>query len=367
MKIKLKPYLDCLKDPISLAFFKYPITLDSGHTLDKSLIYSLLEPENPLTRAPLTSADLDRETMNKTVNELVEFFEQFLVTDEEKETQRVKADKEVDIDLSILLPIISIDVDGVSKLPEIPATNANGDLCEKGAGQKKTIVIAGVIDQLRKDFDEALKQGAISPDNCEFACLSFQAILDIELFKLIRFPPLPEASIPLDDRLRKLLELGASPSGFCSADTKNTLLHEAVLQKNTPLVRLLLVHNAGVDSKNKDGATTLDLAIQSKNYELALILIKEAKGEWDKEILSQVLLVLLGQYSQPTQIDGAELLRRKVTLALLKYGADVNRKNKDGETAIQLLEKLDAAVLQPNLPELYRACPIWVKFWGRAA
>jgi hypothetical protein len=42
-----------------------------------------------------------------------------------------------------------------------------------------------------------------------------QAILDIELFELIRFPPLPEASIPLDDRLRKLLELGASPSGFC--------------------------------------------------------------------------------------------------------------------------------------------------------
>ncbi|MGB5013267.1 MAG: ankyrin repeat domain-containing protein, partial [Pyrinomonadaceae bacterium] len=53
-----------------------------------------------------------------------------------------------------------------------------------------------------------------------------------------------------------------------------TLLHNAVSYSNKEAVELLIAKGADINAKNKDGKTPLQLAIDSKNKEIAELLKK---------------------------------------------------------------------------------------------
>jgi ankyrin repeat protein len=203
--------------------------------------------------------------------------------------------------------------------------------------------------------------------------------LNRALFALSRQPP-ETVHGSVDDSLqiqvaRELLEKRANPIGYCSSISKNTSLHEAARNKNIALVKLFFEYGADVNLVTQDGETVLDIAIYIDAYELAWVIIEATQTELRMETLNQALLVLSRQLP-PQEIQDSDedslqvriarrlldigkvksdYLRRlslfdpfceaimKKNIALVKlffecveFGIEVNNRNKDGKTPLEL-------------------------------
>jgi ankyrin repeat protein len=120
-----------------------------------------------------------------------------------------------------------------------------------------------------------------------------------------------------------------------------TPLHFAVRERVKPVyTEILLKHGANPQVKDKDGYTPLDVALTAKNTASAALLEKagakrDLQNEWE--------LALNAHWREE---DVASLK------TLIKAGADINFKNKDGRTALMFMADLARTVQVQNLLKL---------------
>jgi len=138
--------------------------------------------------------------------------------------------------------------------------------------------------------------------------------------------------------LELLISLGTNVS--YQNEKGQTPLHFAAAQKNAVYTQILLKHGAIPHVKDKEGITPLDKARIAKNTAVVALLEKagakrDLKSEWE--------LTLKADWREE------ELPSLK---ALIKDGADINFKNKDGRTALMFMAEHARTVQIGNLLKL---------------
>ncbi len=147
-----------------------------------------------------------------------------------------------------------------------------------------------------------------------------------------------------------------------------TSLHWAALRGRPAIVALLLAQGADVTLKNREGETPLQVAERAKQAEIVRLLsstagpapraeagnIHEAARTNDVERLRKLIAETPALINQPDAAFGATPLHwaalrghAEATKLLLAQGANVNARNKQGETPLQVAERAKhSAVVQ---------------------
>lgn len=147
MRIKLQQYLALLECPITADLFEHPVSiLETGHTIGIVALANWLEQRRdktcPITRAPL-AADYQPPQETVAIVRLIDLLNRL--------QPLIGADGNVDIDLAELLACLVVE--GQSRIPLKPITDARGQLLEGiGAEQPQNIKIAQVTAQIASDI-----------------------------------------------------------------------------------------------------------------------------------------------------------------------------------------------------------------------
>ena len=102
------------------------------------------------------------------------------------------------------------------------------------------------------------------------------------------------------------------------------------------LVPLLLKHGAEVDARNQDKQTPLHLAARRGWFKLAKILLEHGADAKVKNYDGKTMLHILSEIRIKNEGDVLDL-----ALSLLRYGAEVNTRDKNNQTPLHLAEKRD--------------------------
>ncbi len=129
----------------------------------------------------------------------------------------------------------------------------------------------------------------------------------------------------------------------------NTLLHLAIIEKDTKLVRLLLEEGADIDALDRHKRTPLHLAASYGNLELIQLLLKNNADPNKEDSYGRKFHEL--EYKKNNTLLHFAICKSNVELAkkLIALGADVNARNDQNITPLHL------AILQNNA-ELVNAC-----------
>lgn len=134
-----------------------------------------------------------------------------------------------------------------------------------------------------------------------------------------------------------LIEYGADVNnrrkpGFVSRyGGNNTPLHEAVWARNLPMVKLLVENGADVNAKNNQNYTPLHEAAKSPNPEFVFYLILKGAD----------VNAICKDRDCPTPIFNAAADHIKTLEVLIKNGADLKIKNKQGLNVLEWAERIN--------------------------
>jgi quinoprotein dehydrogenase-associated probable ABC transporter substrate-binding protein len=119
-----------------------------------------------------------------------------------------------------------------------------------------------------------------------------------------------------------------------------TPLLEAAMRDDVPSIKLLLERGANKEQTGPGGNTPLVFAIEDQRYEAAKVLITDG-AKVDVRAGAQQLTPLMIAAAETSPAEGAVFLPSStrpidIAQALIKRGADVNAKDKDGMTALMV-------------------------------
>ena len=125
--------------------------------------------------------------------------------------------------------------------------------------------------------------------------------------------------------LDMLLDAGMSPNK--ADDHGRTPLHIAAELGDYEATERLLKANPNLEAKNIWGATSLSVAQSNKNYFVATLLLEAGASVIEKGQEDAI---------QPTFFAALQLGKMKAVQALFAHGADINVKNEENKTVIQV-------------------------------
>ncbi len=128
------------------------------------------------------------------------------------------------------------------------------------------------------------------------------------------------------ESVKILLKYGADINHVVSAN-EFTPIFDAIESKNTDLIKYLIDNHADLSHLNAAGDSVLSYAVWFGNSEIVNILL-DRKADANHQTKKQMTPLMFLAMNNPANISVAE--------ALLKHGADLNIKNDNGETALDI-------------------------------
>ncbi len=154
--------------------------------------------------------------------------------------------------------------------------------------------------------------------------------------------------------LRILVDKGADYA-FVDEDGR-TLLHHAILSKNTEVIEYLLDLGLDVNAEDKEGKTPLHYAVDSESKDVVEYLLKRGANP------NSVDNSLMTPLHYASRVGNVEIVR-----LLLNYGADVNVKNEKGNYPIHYACTHDDLELVKLLLENAEESPVnWINKMGQS-
>ncbi len=139
-----------------------------------------------------------------------------------------------------------------------------------------------------------------------------------------------------------------------------TALHHAAIKGHSDVVKLLIDHGANINDQNNDGITACDLALDKGREDIGALFEAEFERTLDKYIALLVIVIkenssenwtniiemlernphLIEVYSRTTNYQSALLIavnqRSTAAVRLVMMGANMNRVDKNGQTALSI-------------------------------
>jgi quinoprotein dehydrogenase-associated probable ABC transporter substrate-binding protein len=189
------------------------------------------------------------------------------------------------------------------------------------------------------DPNQELSEAVIANDPARVKFLVTEGGADVNARDSQGYTPLTSAARQRYAGLIKvLLDLKAKPN-IADGDNQTPLL-EAVLRDDVPAIKVLLAHGADIEALGPHGFDPLAFAIEERKYESAKTLI-DAGAKVNVAVGEQRLTPLMIAAAESAPAEGAIFVpssTRPIDIAkiLIKRGADVNAKDKDGITALMV-------------------------------
>ncbi len=134
-----------------------------------------------------------------------------------------------------------------------------------------------------------------------------------------------------------------------------TALHVAADRGHKAIVELLISNKAEINARSRDGSTPLYSAIRKYNKEIVALLlanqaevnIVENRGKWTPLHMTVVSRPSVISYRGSLEDAKANIENsfKEIALLLLTHQADLNAKDKDGKTAVQLAQERKLPVM----------------------
>jgi hypothetical protein len=168
-------------------------------------------------------------------------------------------------------------------------------------------------------------------------------------------PPLHLAVFSGDLEIVKLL-LAHHPNLTAKDDGNlETALHVAAGRGNKAIVELLIANKAEINARSRDGSTPLYSAIKKYNKEIVALLLAhqaevnmvENRGKWTPLHMTVVSRPSVINYRGSLEDAKANIENsfKEIALLLLAHKADLNARDKDGKTALQIAQERKLPVM----------------------
>lgn len=157
-----------------------------------------------------------------------------------------------------------------------------------------------------------------------------------------------------DDNIKKALAAGADPNA------KNTCGEPAILiaihNKNNSNLKILIEAGANVNSVNKGGWASLYEAVWSRDAEAVRMLINAGADPNQREGGGWTPLMAMAASSYYEEKDNIDK-SMEIMLMLIEAGADAGMKDKNGDTAFDILQNRYPKFYGSHIAELKAALP----------
>lgn len=150
-----------------------------------------------------------------------------------------------------------------------------------------------------------------------------KALIEANADVNISMPILKAAGCGYTKTLRLLIENGAKLD--VQDDQGDTPLHQAAVYRRTEAVKVLLDNGAEIDVQDRLGNTPLSRAASQRNSEVMNLLLQRGASAGS---------VSMNGFSVMDKYVGRDKISKTTVELLIKYGADINRPNPDGETPL---------------------------------
>ena len=156
------------------------------------------------------------------------------------------------------------------------------------------------------------------------------------------------------DLVELLMKNGVSINQHVNPETRQTLLHNAVLNQNVNLAQWLMHRAIDVNAVDAHGHTALDLAVTARHMKLIELIVDSDRTDINsgatKPEAGQTMNAGAGLYRRPPLVLGVQLMLdaadlhemntlADVVILLIDLQADVNAQDSNGVTALHLMAR----------------------------